>query len=337
MCSPLVSIIVPIYNAEKYLESTLHSAIAQTWSHKEIILVDDGSTDNSLTIAKKYECSFIKVYSQGNSGASAARNKGIAEAEGDFLQFLDADDLLAPDKISRQMAVISDRADALAICPVVHFNSDMEHHLAALSPDEYELRFYRESKRPFEFLLNLYGVHHNQGSMIPIHSWLTPVSIVKKAGLWNEELSLNDDGEFFCRMAVNSAAIINVPDTVCYYRKIPAGSSLSSHRNHKAFSSQFLSILLIQKHLKTCSADERIPLVISRMLKELLVQVYPQQKELAIGIESSIRKSGGSTHQPIIGGKMIELIKHTLGWKSARILQHYYQLFNTALIHRINK
>ena len=321
----LVSIIIPVYNAEKYLEATLRSAIAQTWDHKEIILVDDGSADNSLMIAKSYECSFIKVYNQPNSGASAARNKGLSEAKGDFIQFLDADDLLSPDKISRQMYLTSDQKDILAICPVVHFNNDQEHQLTSLSPNEHELQFYIDSNNPFEFLLNLYGVNKNGGSMIPVHSWLTPASLIKKAGLWNEELSLNDDGEFFCRMAANAPAILNTPDTVCYYRKISAGNSLSSHRDHKAFTSQFISLKLIQKHLETCSQDHRVATVMSRLLMELLVQVYPQHKDLALAIERSMKAAGNTRHRPVIGGKVIELIKYIFGWKCARILQYYYQ------------
>ena len=321
----LVSIIIPVYNAEKYLEATLRSAIAQTWEHKEIILVDDGSADNSLMIAKSYECSFIKVYNQPNSGASAARNKGLSEAKGDFIQFLDADDLLSADKISRQLSLISDQKDILAICPVVHFNNDQEHQLTSLSPNAYELQFYIDSDNPFEFLLNLYGINKNGGSMIPIHSWLTPASLIKKAGLWNEELSLNDDGEFFCRMVANATAILNIPDTFCYYRKISAGNSLSSHRDHQAFTSQFMSIKLIQKHLKTCAHDPRIAIVVSRLLMDLLIKVYPQHKELALVIERSIKEAGGSPHRPVIGGKAIELIKHIFGWKCARILQYYYQ------------
>jgi glycosyltransferase involved in cell wall biosynthesis len=326
MHPPLVSIIIPIYNAEKYLEATIHSAIGQTCENKEIVLVDDGSTDNSLSIAKSYESSFIKVYSQKNSGAAAARNKGISAAKGDFLQFLDADDLLAPDKISRQLSLTGDRKDTLAICPAVHFNSNQEQNLAGLKPNEHELKFYNDSDQPFEFLLNLYGVSNNGGSMIPIHSWLTPTSVIKKAGRWNEELSLNDDGEFFCRVAVNAAAIVNAPDTFCYYRKIAAGKSLSSRRDSKAFTSQFKSILLIKKHLETHSQDDdRVSAVISRMLMELIVQVYPQHKQLAADIEHQIIEAGSTSHRPIIGGKAIELIKNTFGWKCARILQHYYQ------------
>lgn len=325
MRPPLVSIIIPIYNAEKYLDATVQSAFNQTWKNIEILLVDDGSTDNSLTIAKKYECTSIKVYVQNRNGAASARNKGISKANGEFLQFLDADDLLAPDKISRQLSLIGERKDTLGICPVIHFNDRQEHDLAALSPNDYELNFYGDSNNPYNFLLNLYGVNRTGGSMIPVHSWLTPIAVIKKAGLWDKSLTMNDDGEFFCRVALNAVSIVNSNDTFCYYRKIDLGESLSSNKNIQAYTSQLESILLIRNHLETHSQDYRINLVMARMLKELLVQVYPQHKQLAADIDRKLSEVGGSNHQPIIGGKVIELIKNVVGWKCARLFQYYYQ------------
>ncbi len=94
---PLVSILIPCYNAEAWLAQTLESALAQTWSPTEIIVVDDGSKDRSLEIAKAFEPRGVKVISQHNQGASAARNRAFQESQGDFIQYLDADDLLAPD------------------------------------------------------------------------------------------------------------------------------------------------------------------------------------------------------------------------------------------------
>ena len=99
----LVSICIPVFNSEKWLGDTINSALAQTWSNKELIIVDDGSADNSLKIARKFESSIVKVISQNNRGACAARNKALANAQGDFIQWLDADDILAPDKIEIQL------------------------------------------------------------------------------------------------------------------------------------------------------------------------------------------------------------------------------------------
>jgi glycosyltransferase involved in cell wall biosynthesis len=104
----LVSILIPCYNSANWISETLASALAQTWQNKEIIVVDDGSTDNSLAVAKSFESPIVKVISQENRGASAARNRALQESQGDFIQYLDADDLLAPDKIERQVQRLAD-------------------------------------------------------------------------------------------------------------------------------------------------------------------------------------------------------------------------------------
>jgi glycosyltransferase involved in cell wall biosynthesis len=102
-----VSIIIPAYNAEKWIGETLESALAQTWSRKEVIVVDDGSRDNTLSVAQGLASAKVKVLRQDNAGASAARNRGLALAQGELIQFLDADDLLAPDKVARQMQTLA--------------------------------------------------------------------------------------------------------------------------------------------------------------------------------------------------------------------------------------
>src|SRR6266850_5014325 len=96
---PLVSILIPAFNSEKWIADTLRSAIAQTWQRKEIIVVDDGSCDETLAIARQIEVEKVCVVTQKNQGAAAARNKAFSLSQGDYIQWLDAYDLLAPDKI----------------------------------------------------------------------------------------------------------------------------------------------------------------------------------------------------------------------------------------------
>ena len=98
----LVSILIPVYNAEGFVAEAIQSALDQTWPAKEIIAVDDGSTDRSLEILKSFGLR-IRVIEQENRGASAARNRALSEAQGEFIQYLDADDFLAADKIEIQM------------------------------------------------------------------------------------------------------------------------------------------------------------------------------------------------------------------------------------------
>ena len=101
---PLVSILIPAFNAQEWIADSIRSAIAQTWESKEIIVVDDGSTDKTLRIARQFESECVRVVTQRQQGAAAARNKAFSLSRGDYIQWLDADDLLAPDKVAWQMA-----------------------------------------------------------------------------------------------------------------------------------------------------------------------------------------------------------------------------------------
>lgn len=101
-----VSVIIPAFNAAKYLAEALDSALAQTYLPVEILLIDDGSTDNTAGIVKKYGDK-IRYFYQENQGIGAARNTGVHLAEGDYISFLDADDYWTPDKLEKQMAVLA--------------------------------------------------------------------------------------------------------------------------------------------------------------------------------------------------------------------------------------
>ena len=111
MSAPLVSVLVTAYNAEPWLAETLTSVADQTYDNLEVVVVDDGSTDGTLAVAGRFEGPRVRVVSQENAGACAARNRALSEARGDLVQYLDADDLLAPDKIARQVARLADEPE----------------------------------------------------------------------------------------------------------------------------------------------------------------------------------------------------------------------------------
>lgn len=100
---PLVSIIIPVYNTEAYVVEAVNSALGQTYQNIEVIVVDDGSTDRSLSLVEQINDSRLRVFTQINQGACVARNRGIAEAKGEFVKFLDSDDILYPDAIAVQL------------------------------------------------------------------------------------------------------------------------------------------------------------------------------------------------------------------------------------------
>src|SRR4029077_11939861 len=104
MKTALVSILIPAYNAEEWIAESLQSAIAQTWPHMEIIVVDDGSRDRTAEVARRFASKQLVIVSTQNQGVAAALNHAYRLCQGDYIQVLAADDLLAPDKIERQLA-----------------------------------------------------------------------------------------------------------------------------------------------------------------------------------------------------------------------------------------
>ena len=102
--SPLVSAVIPVYNGERYLAEAIESVLAQDYRPVELVVVDDGSTDGSGDIARSYP--LVRYIRQSHQGVSAARNAGIAAARGEFIAFLDADDVWTPDKLTVQMGYL---------------------------------------------------------------------------------------------------------------------------------------------------------------------------------------------------------------------------------------
>ena len=126
--SPLVSVIVPAYNAERFLERSLRSALAQTYRNLEIIVVDDGSSDRTAEIARGSGDPRVQCLSQPNRGQGPARNNGIRASTGAYVTLLDADDYYLPEKVGRQVAFLEARPDCgAAFCDALHFFSDAPH------------------------------------------------------------------------------------------------------------------------------------------------------------------------------------------------------------------
>src|SRR5215469_1802591 len=103
---PLVSILIPAYNSEEWIGETLQSAVAQTWPSKEIIVLNDGSTDGTAEVARRYVSKGVRVVTTENRGLSAAVNQAYRVSEGDYIQELDSDDILTPDKIELQLSAL---------------------------------------------------------------------------------------------------------------------------------------------------------------------------------------------------------------------------------------
>ena len=319
---PLVSIIIPVYNAEKYLADTLTSAINQTWPDKEIIVIDDGSTDNSLAIIETFEDKGVKVYTQANKGASAARNLGLKMAKGDYIQFLDADDLLSTDKIEAQLNELTGYPGYLGLCGIVYFKD-------GTSPDAQTVKHEwtaKGSNDPADFIVNLYGgslIGPEYGGMIQPNSWLTPRAVIDKAGFWNEELTLDDDGEFFCRVILASKGIAYSSRGINYYRKYAANNqNLSAKKDHQNLKSALLSNRLKIDHVLAVRDDSQARLALSRYAWETCFNSYPRFMDLAKPAEKKAKELAPQFKYNPYNRGITKVLSDLLGWKTVRYLQY---------------
>jgi Glycosyl transferase family 2 len=308
---PLVSILIPCYNAEAWLEETLESALAQTWENKEIILVDDGSKDRSLEIATGFESRRVKVISQSNRGASAARNRALQECQGDFIQYLDADDLLAPNKIELQVQILRDKnCEFVASGEWGRFYKTPSEALFVPQP-------LWKDMSPIDWLICAWEGHW----MMHPSAWLVPRNIADKAGIWNENLSLNDDGEYFCRIVLAGKGVKFCQDAKSYYRSGNSGS-LSGSKSETAWKSAFLALELGTNNLLAKEDSSRTRHACATVFQRFMYEAYPNVPELWQKAEAKVQQYGGSEVKPI-GGPMYQLLSSFVGWQQAKLIQNF--------------
>jgi glycosyltransferase involved in cell wall biosynthesis len=305
----LVSIIIPAYNCERWLGGTIKSALVQTWPRKEIIIVDDGSTDRTLLIAKKYESKKVKIIHQKNGGVSNARNTGLKMAQGDYIQWLDADDMLDYEKIEKQLMVIEQNGNDIL--------TTGEFGAFYFSTKRAEFRksgLYRDLK-PAEWIITRFA----ENAWMQAASWLMSRELCEKAGPWDERLCLDEDGEYFCRIVSWSNGVKFVQGAKSYYR-IGNASSLGMNRSNKALDSLILSMELSFNTLRSIEDSERARNSCVRFLQHRMLNYYPDNIEMLEKVETLAKKMNGIFSRPTIGWKL-STAKKILGWEKALIIK----------------
>jgi len=303
----LVSILIPAYNAEKWIGDTIQSALNQTWPRKEIIIVDDGSRDNTLRIARAFESASVKVETQKNRGASAARNHALSLAQGNYIQWLDADDLLAPDKISLQLKYVessrNERIPLTSSFGVFYYRKEK----AAFQPHSLW-----QDLDPVEWLLRKF----NENLWMTPSTWLISRELTERAGPWNEKLTLDDDGEYFCRLVASSEQIMFVKEAKSYYRQWSLGS-LSRTKSYDACNSLLLSLTLSIGYLRSLEDSDRTRKASLKLLQTWSHYFYPEKQELVNRMNAFAKELHGELLPPDLGWKY-SFIKTILGWQAAK-------------------
>lgn len=304
----LVSILIPLYNAEKWLGETVDSALLQTWPHKEIIIVDDGSTDNSLQLAKQYESKIVKVVFQENRGAAAARNKALEYAQGDYIQWLDADDLLARDKIEQQLKAIPNEGNPMVLLTSSWAQFYYRHKNAKFRPDN----LWRDLE-PVDWLMTKF----NENVFMNPAVWLVSRELTELAGPWDARTAPDDDGEYIARVVISSEKVKFVPEARCYYRKSNPGS-LSKDLSDKALEGIFLSITQCIGYLRSLEDSERTRSACLRLLQDNMRRLSQCRADTLKKVNHLAAELGGRLLPPTLNWKY-SLAEKIVGPNCARI------------------
>lgn len=207
---PFISVVVPVYNAEKYVEETVRSVLNQTYRHFEIIVVDDGSTDGSMEIVRSLSKD-IQIVSQTNRGCAAACTAGMKAANGEFIQVLGADDILYPEKFEKQIDVfVVDESLDIVFCDAVKFSAD-SNNVKKYKRRNIHHRWMRNRSDLLKVLL--------KRNVISAVTPLVRKRWYERVGYYDEQLTNLEDWNAYLRMAQLGARFQYVDEVLAGIRR----------------------------------------------------------------------------------------------------------------------
>jgi glycosyltransferase involved in cell wall biosynthesis len=216
---PLVSIVIPCHNAERWISAALESALGQTYPNTEVIVVDDGSTDGSLKVIKQFDKN-VRWLSTPNRGPSAARNVGLRAATGEWIQFLDADDLLHPHKLDLSLRG-SETYPTVEFVWAPHVSTVEDFSMSSAGI---------EAQEPSDLHITI-----SQSALVAYYAPSTAMfrkSFLERVGNWNESLRRWVDLEYHARIAAELSYYARLNKPLYFYRQHSGERISNSNRNH---------------------------------------------------------------------------------------------------------
>ena len=327
MTSPLVSILIPLYNAQEWVADAIASALAQTWPRKEIIVVDDGSKDNSLDIVRRFASKNVHVVSQENQGAAAARNTAFSHSQGDYIQWLDADDLLAADKIHKQLEIAERLSD-----PHILLSSSWAHFMYRQEAANFNPTQLWQDLSSVDWILTKWSHHlHMQTA-----TWLVSRELTESAGPWNTKLLGDDDGEYFSRVVLRSRGIRFAPDAKVYYRVVGTNRLSYIGRSNAKLEAQLRSMVLQIGYVRSIEDSPRVRSAIVQYLQTWLPDFYPERPDIVKQLETLATDVGGALRTPQMSWKYAWIDK-IFGRAAAKRAQLQYNAAKSAVLRSLDK
>ncbi len=306
----LVSILIPAYNAQKWIRQTMESALNQSWPLKEIIVVDDGSTDKTPQILKSLESRIVKVVRQENRGGPAARNMALLHAQGDFIQWLDHDDLLDQDKILNQLQ--SERYDGDPA--TLLSGSFAEFYFSRVRARFRSTALWRDLE-PIDY----FRIKFEQNTWIHPSVWLVSRRLTEAAGPWSEVKSPYDDGEYFCRVVAASRKIVFVSEAQSYWR-VGNVKSMNRNRSEEAIEAMYATTLMSIAHFRAMEDSQRTRMACVQCLQDTFNALGPNCLAVQEKARRFAQELGGRVSlQPL--RPRYRLIERALGSKIAGVMQ----------------
>jgi len=314
---PLVSILIPAFNAQEWIADTIQSALAQTWPSKEVIVVDDGSRDQTLAIARTFTSKGVSVVAKINEGAAATRNKAYSLSQGDYIQWLDADDLLTPDKIERQLSALreTDSQRTLLSSPWAYFA--YRPHRAEFVPTS----LWHDLK-PVDWLLRKMGENlHMQTA-----TWLTSRELCEAAGQWDTRLLSDDDGEYFCRVLMASEGVRFVPQGRVFYRNIPSNRLSYIGASNRKMDAMLVSMKLHIHYLRSLEDSPRVNGACLNYLRTWSNSFHPERRDILAELQAMANELGEPFELPRVRWKyawMSPFFGRETAWRAQLALPHF--------------
>ncbi len=249
MDNPLISIIVPVYNGEKYICETIERITKQTWENLEIIIINDGSTDNTRIVLENYKeknnCKKIQLINTKNQGAANARNIGVEKSSGTYIQFLDADDFMDDNKLENQVKLLQGKTQSLVFCTYKNYRN---HKIYEVNNSKINHSY----QNPSQLLIDFWKYR----SFNVLHSYLISKALLLKVGNWEVDISNNDDGLYMAKVILEAEEIIFDDSSFVYY--VFVNNSLSKQKTDLDFISRLNSYQRIREQFLTkTKADKK--------------------------------------------------------------------------------
>ena len=290
-------------------------------------MVDDGSTDRTAELGRRFASRGVTVVSTENQGVSMAENCAFQLSQGEYIQYLDADDLLMPDKIERQLAALreGDSGRVLLSSQWAPFYYRTRH-----------TRFVQNSLcrdlSPVEWLLGKMSENlHMQTS-----TWLVSRELIEAAGPWDTRLHYDHDGEYFCRVLSASEGTRFVPGTGVLYRMTGSNSVSKIGNSNQKRESLLLSIKSHIKCLRLLEDSERVRKACLTYMQNWYHNFHPGRPDLVEQLQALARELQGHLEEPRLRRKYAWM-KPVFGWKAAEWAQMAFPQFKSSCIRQYDE